>query len=295
METSILTDYLLPLSLFIIMLGMGMSLVINDFKQVVLFPKAVILGLIGQIIVLPAIAFLLIKVLGISPMIAVGVMLIAACPGGTSSNLISHLAKGDTALSISLTAISSLITVASIPLVVGFSMDYFLAADQAIQLPVIKTILTLIAITLLPVSIGMLIRAHFKAFAIRQETKVNVFSGLFLAFLVIVILLQQPEMVKQGLITTGLVVFGLNAISMLSGFATAKLFKLNNQQTTTIGIEIGVQNGTLAILIATTLLHQPVLAIPAAIYSLFMFFSGGLVIVWRQRHHSVSQPTTKQH
>ena len=289
METSILTDYLLPLSLFIIMLGMGMSLVINDFKQVVLFPKAVILGLIGQIIVLPVMAFLLIKVLGVSPMIAVGVMLIAACPGGTSSNLISHLAKGDTALSISLTAISSLITVVSIPLVVGFSMDYFLAADQAIQLPVVKTILTLIAITLLPVSIGMLIRAHFKAFAVRQESRVNVFSGLFLAFLVIVILLQQPEMVKQGLITTGAVVIGLNVISMISGFTTAKLFNLNNQQTTTIGIEIGIQNGTLAILIATTVLHQPVLAIPAAIYSLAMFISGAVMIFWR-KHQSKKIP-----
>ena len=283
METSILTDIFLPLSLFIIMLGMGLSLVPNDFKQVVLFPKAVILGLIGQIILLPVIAFLLIKLLNVTPVIAVGVMLIAVCPGGTSSNLISHLAKGDTALSISLTAISSLITVISIPLVIGFSMDFFLAADQIINLPVIKTVLTLIAITLLPVSIGMLIRAKYPAFALRQENKVNVFSGLFLAFLVVAILFQQPEMVKQGLLTTGIAVFSLNIISMFIGFIAAHLCQLNTPQSTTIGIEVGVQNGTLAILIATTVLHQPEFAIPAAIYSLAMFISSAVVIFWRRK------------
>src|SRR5690606_38237506 len=175
------------------MLGMGMSLVIDDFKKVVLFPQAVILGLVGQIIVLPLIAFALVKLFNASPMVAVGVMLIAACPGGSTSNLISHLAKGDTALSISLTAISSLITVITIPFIVGLSMAYFLAADQSIQLPVGKTITTLIVITLIPVSLGMLIRKKYERFAIKQETAVNIFSALFLAFLVIAILIDQPE------------------------------------------------------------------------------------------------------
>ncbi len=283
MENNVLTDLLLPLSLFIIMLGMGMSLRPVDFKQVVVFPKAVILGLVGQIVVLPLIGFGLVLLLQLPPLIAVGVMLIAACPGGTSSNLISHLAKGDTALSITLTAFSSLITVITIPLVVSFSMQYFMAADQMIELPVLKTILTLVAITLLPVSIGMLIRSKYPVFATKQEKNVNIFSGLFLAFLVVAIIFQQAEAVKQGLITTGLVVFSLNIISMLSGFVVAKAAKLNARQSTTISIEIGVQNGTLAILIATTILHQPVLAIPAAIYSLAMFFTGALIILWRHR------------
>jgi len=282
LENSILTDVLLPLSLFIIMLGMGMSLVIDDFKKVALFPKAVILGLTGQIVILPLIALALIKWLDVTPMIAVGVMLIAACPGGSTSNLISHLAKGDTALSISLTAISSLITVATIPFIVGLSMEYFLAADQAIHLPVGKTITTLITITLIPVSLGMLIRKKYERFAIKQETAVNIFSALFLAFLVIAILIDQPETVKTGIVTTGLVVVSLNAFSMISGYLIAKLFKLNSKQSTTISIEMGIQNGTLAILIATTILHQPAIALPAAIYALVMFASGGLVITWRR-------------
>ncbi len=286
MENNFLTDLLLPLSLFIIMLGMGMSLRPVDFKQVVVFPKAVLLGLIGQIVVLPLLGFGLVLLLQVPPIIAVGMMLIAACPGGTSSNLISHLARGDTALSITLTAFSSLITVVSIPLVVSFSMQYFMAADQVIELPVLKTIGTLIAITILPVSLGMLIRSKYPVFASRQEKNVNVFSGLFLAFLVVAIIIQQADAVKQGLITTGLAVFSLNFLSMLSGFLVAKAARLNSRQSTTISIEIGVQNGTLAILIATTILHQATLAIPAAIYSLAMFFSGAMIILWRHFHRA---------
>lgn len=282
MENSILTDVLLPLSLFIIMLGMGMSLMVDDFKRVVLFPKAVILGLVGQIIVLPLIAFGLVLIFNAPPMIAVGVMLVAACPGGSTSNLISHLAKGDTALSISLTAISSLITVVTIPFIVGLSMAYFLAADQSIQLPVGKTIVTLIVITLIPVSLGMWVRKKFPGFADRQETKVNVFSAAFLAFLVAAIIFQQTEVVKTGFATTGLVILSLNIITMVSGFIIARLFQLNASQSTTISIEIGIQNGTLAILVATTILHQPAIAIPAAIYALVMFVSGALVIFWRR-------------
>jgi len=282
LENSILTDVLLPLSLFIIMLGMGMSLMVDDFKRVVLFPKAVILGLVGQIIVLPLIAFGLVLIFNAPPMIAVGVMLVAACPGGSTSNLISHLAKGDTALSISLTAISSLITVVTIPFIVGLSMAYFLAADQSIQLPVGKTIVTLIVITLIPVSLGMWVRKKFPGFADRQETKVNVFSAAFLAFLVAAIIFQQTEVVKTGFATTGLVILSLNIITMVSGFIIARLFQLNASQSTTISIEIGIQNGTLAILVATTILHQPAIAIPAAIYALVMFVSGALVIFWRR-------------
>jgi BASS family bile acid:Na+ symporter len=128
----------------------------------------------------------------------------------------------------------------------------------------------------------MLVRQKQAAFAIKQEAKVNIFSGLFLMFIVAVIILQQPDVVKIGIVTTGLVVLCLNVISMLSGFTVAKLFKLNQAQTTTIGIEIGVQNGTLAILIATTILHHAEIAIPAAIYSLAMFISGAVVIIWRR-------------
>lgn len=285
MNSSFLTQILLPLSLFIIMMGMGLSLQLKDFKRVVVFPKAVLLGTIGQLIVLPLLGFVVAYFMASSALIAVGIMLIAACPGGTSSNLITHLAKGDTALSITLTAISSLVTVITIPLIVAFSMDYFLADAQQFELPVLKTIVTLIMITLLPVSLGMLIR-HFAAdFAIRQEPRVNVFSGLFLVFLVVAIVVQQWQEVKAGFATTGLSTLTLNVSSMILGYVVAKLFLLNDRQSTSITIEIGVQNGTMAILIATTLLNSPTLAIPAAIYSLAMFTTS-IVLIISQRYKS---------
>ncbi len=282
MQSSLLTQVFLPLSLFIIMMGMGLSLRLEDFKRVVVFPKAVLLGTIGQIVVLPILGFVVAYFMASSALIAVGIMLIAACPGGTSSNLITHLAKGDTALSITLTAISSLITVITIPLIVSFSMSHFLADAQQFDLPVLRTILTLVLITLLPVSIGMLIRHFASDFAIRQEPRVNVFSGLFLAFLVVAIVIQQWQQVKAGLVTTGFSTLTLNVCCMFFGYLVARIFSLNDRQSTSITIEIGVQNGTMAILIATTLLNSPTLAISAAIYSLAMFMTSAVMIARRR-------------
>jgi len=198
-------------------------------------------------------------------------------------SLITHLAKGDTALSITLTAISSLITVFTIPLVVTWSMHYFLSSSQMINLPILKTIITLSIITLLPVVIGMLIRHHQSAFAVRQENRVNLLSGMFLALLVVLLIIDQFAAVKAGILSTGMSTVTLNVASMVLGFMTAKAFALNRRQATSITIEIGVQNGTLAILVATTLLHNPTLAIPAAIYSLSMFITSLLMVVWARR------------
>ncbi len=289
MESGFITDYLLPLSLFIIMMGMGMSLILADFKRILIEPKAVILGLLGQVLVLPMLGFLVAISLAKSPEVAVGILLISACPGGTSSNLITHLAQGDTALSITLTAFSSLITVFTIPVVVSVSMGYFLSSAQQIDLPVLKTIVTLSAITLLPVFIGMMIRKFAADFAIRQETKVNVFSGLFLALMVVLLIADQFAAVKAGIINTGLATVTLNVVSMVLGYLTAKIFSLNKKQSTSITIEIGVQNGTLAILVATTLLHSPALAIPAAIYSLSMFLTSFFTILLARKKTSAAK------
>jgi bile acid:Na+ symporter, BASS family len=185
METNFLTDLLLPLSLGIIMLGMGLSLVPNDFKRVVLYPKAVTIGFINQIVVLPAVGFLLVLLFGLENLyLAVGIMVLAACPGGPTSNLISHISKGDTALSITLTALSSIVAVITIPLIINFSLSYFLNQGEFVPLPVFDTIIKLTIITLLPVSIGMYIRAKAPAFAMKMEKPVKIVSGILL-FLII--------------------------------------------------------------------------------------------------------------
>ena len=157
---------ILAISLMIIMFGMGLSLIFADFKRVLIFPKAVFIGLVSQIIILPLIGFLIATALNLSPTIAIGIMLLAACPGGATSNLLTHLAKGDLALSISLTAISSLLSIVTIPIIVQFALTHFCDQDQSVSIDAITMIKQLFVIVLIPVSIGMMIRAKYSYFAL---------------------------------------------------------------------------------------------------------------------------------
>jgi len=278
MESSILTTVVLPLSLFIIMLGMGLSLVIDDFKRIALYPKATFIGLTNQLILLPIIAFGMVSILDLAPMIAIGFMLLAACPGGVTSNLITHVSRGDTALSITLTAISSFISVFTIPLIVSYALVYFMGDAQTIVLPVGKTIAQILAITILPVSIGMLVRHFAPDFAKRMDKPTRIFSTIvFLLIMISIIATNIPEL-RLHLFDLGGVGLLLNIIMMSLGFFSAKFFKLNLAQNISIAIESGIQNGTLAIVIATTILQQNEMSLPAAIYSLVMFIPGGLMM-----------------
>lgn len=278
MEASLLTSVILPASLFIIMLGMGLSLIIDDFKRVVQYPKATIIGLVNQLILLPLMAFAMVKVLGLAPLTAVGFMLIAACPGGVTSNLIAHVSKGDTALSITLTAISSFITVITIPLIVSFSLSHFMDNSQSIQLPVGKTIIQILSITVIPVSIGMFIRNRFPDFALKMDKPTRIASTIIFIIILVSVIATNLELVRENMGTLGWISLLLLMLTMALGFFSAKLFKLNLSQQISIAIESGIQNGTLAIVIATTLLEQSELSLPAAIYSLVMFLPAGLMM-----------------
>ena len=287
MEESILTTIILPASLFIIMLGMGLSLVVDDFKRVLLYPKATIIGLVNQLIVLPLIAFGMVKMLDLSPLIAVGFMLVAACPGGVTSNLIAHVSRGDTALSITLTAISSFITVITIPLIVTYSLNHFLADSQTIQLPIVKTIIQILGITIFPVSIGMWVRYKYPEFALKMDKPTRLISTVIFLIILVSVVAANLELVKNNIGTLGWISLLLNLLTMGLGFVAAKLFKLNLSQSISIAIESGIQNGALAIVIATTLLKQPELSIPAAIYSLMMFIPAGLMMWYFGREKAV--------
>lgn len=281
METNYLTDILLPASLGIIMLGMGLSLVPADFKRVVLYPKAAAIGFVNQIILLPLVGFFLLFIFGLkNPELAVGIMVLAACPGGPTSNLISHISKGDTALSISLTAISSLVAVVTIPLIVNLSLSYFLQQGDYIPLPVFDTIIKLMLVTLLPVSIGMVIRAKAKKFAYRMDKPVKLVSGILLFVIIFAAINANRDIFVSSFRDVGPVSLSLNIVMLLVGYLTAKFSKLNLRQSITISIESGIQNGTLGIMIASTLLHNDVMAISPAIYSLIMFMTAGVIIAW---------------
>lgn len=281
METNYLTDIMLPLSLAIIMLGMGLSLVPADFKRVFLYPKAASAGILNQIIILPLVGFLLVWLFGLdNPELAVGVMVLAACPGGPTSNLISHISKGDTALSITLTAISSMIAVITIPLIVNLALSIYMQQGDYVPLPVFDTIFKLTLITLLPVSIGMLIRNKAVGFANRMNKPVKIVSGLLLVLIILAAILNNREIFVSSFRSVGPIALSLNAGMLIVGYVSARLLRLSLAQRITISVESGIQNGTLGITIASTLLHNDVMAISPAIYSLIMFMTAGIIIAW---------------
>jgi bile acid:Na+ symporter, BASS family len=289
METNYLTEILLPLALGVIMLGMGLSLSLDDFKRIVIYPKAVAIGIINQLVLLPVVGFVLLLLFPMrTPELAVGIMILAACPGGATSNLISHISKGDTALSITLTAISSLAAVITIPLIVNFGLYWFMEQGSFTPLPVFDTILKVIIITILPVSIGMLIRKKALSFAGKMDKPVKILSAVLLFLIIAAAIVKERANFIDFFQQAGPVSFLLNVSTLALGFITAKLFSLNRPQQITVSIESGIQNGTLGIAIAATLLKDPIMTIPPAIYSLIMFGTAGLIIAWA--HSKMNKP-----
>lgn len=271
---------ILAASLVIIMLGMGLSLVFDDFKRIVVQPKAMIVGLVNQIILLPIIGFSIALIFPLRPEIAVGIMILAACPGGPTSNLISHLAKGDIALSVSLTALSSFITILTIPFVINFTLIQFVEEGKIIKLDVFQTILQIFVIVVIPVTIGMVIRKYNEGFAMKMANPVRKASGIVMALIIIGIVIKEKENFVPYFEEAGIVALVINSITMSIGFFSAKLFKIKSKQAISISIETGIQNGTLAITIAVVLLGNSEYAIAPAIYSLIMFFTGGVAIYY---------------
>ena len=269
---------ILASSLIIIMLGMGLSLVINDFKRILVYPKAIIVGLTNQLIILPLIGFGIAILFPIRPEIAVGIMILAACPGGPTSNLISHLAKGDTALSVTLTAFSSFITILTIPFIINFALTYFLDEGQMIKLDVLDTIIRIMVIIIIPIFIGMLIRKYKEKFALKMAKPVRTASGIVLALIIVGIFIKERANFVSYFQQAGIVALLLNVATMVVGYYSSKLFKIKSKRAISISIESGIQNGTLAITIAVVLLGNTEFAIAPAIYSLLMFFTGGFVI-----------------
>jgi len=282
MQSNLLTEIFLPLSLSVIMLGMGLALTIEDFKRVTKYPKAVITGLISQLILLPAFAFFLMFQWDLTPEFAVGIILLAACPGGATSNLYAYLAKGDTALSITLTAFSSFITIATIPLLVNLAMEKFMGSGQYVALPILKTMAQIMIITVIPVAIGMYLKKRKPVLATRTQQPVKVASALFITIIILGAIFKDKENIIPFFKETGLPALALNLGSLLIGFLAGKIMNLNFRQSTTLSIETGIQNGTLAIAIAAsaTLLNNPQIAVPAAVYSLIMFGTGAVVSYW---------------
>lgn len=272
MESNFFNVVLLPLALGIVMLGLGLSLTPLDFKRVIVYPKAIVIGLVSQMLILPVVCFLIAKLLGLSPELAVGLMLLAASPGGPTANLYSHLSKGDVALNITLTALNSFLTLFSLPFIVNFSINYFMKSGQVIPMQFGK-IMEVFAIVLIPVSLGMLVKSLYPKISSILDKPVKILSALFLVIIIAGVVFKERENIGTYFKIAGIASLAFNLFSIGVGYYLPRLFKLQEKQAIAIGMEIGIHNGTLAIFIALTVLGNGVMSIPPVIYSLIMFFT----------------------
>ena len=267
-----------PIALALIMLGLGLGLTTQDFTRVLRNPKDFLVGFIAQLIILPIVAFLLIKILNTPTEIALGVMIIAAAPGGITSNVLTKFAKGDVALSVSLTAIVSIISIITVPLIVFTSAD-ILGVDLVSQdINLTGTALKMAGVVAVPVILGMIIRKFADNFISSKISFINKITGFLFLIVFIAIWIEERENIFEYLSQAGLVVLILNVIMMLIAYNIAKIFASGTEQKKCIAIECGLQNGTLAVFVATQISNEIVYLIPTAAYALIMYITGFLFI-----------------
>jgi BASS family bile acid:Na+ symporter len=273
---------LLPLALGIIMFGLGLSLTMADFARVLRYPRAVIVGLAVQTLLLVPVAFGLAVLFGLPAVLAVGLMLLAASPGGATANIFSHLAEGDVALNITLTAVNSVLALFWLPLVLNWSLEHFLGAGQYVPPPTQK-IVEVGSVIILPVVAGMLVRSWAPRLAARAESPVRIGSVLVLLALIVVAFGGSWEMVTRHAGAVGLACLSFNLLSMAAGYLVPRLVRLPRRQATAIAMEIGVHNTALAIYVAFNVLEQDVMGVPAAVYTVVMFATASLATIWLRR------------
>lgn len=279
---SLFSDYFLPVTLAIITLGMGLSLTYKDFRNIFLHPRAVITGICCQMILLPLIAFMIARAINLDPVFKVGLMIIAACPGGATSNLITYILRGNVALSISMTALNSLITLVTIPIIVTLSLTHFIHQDAEIHLPVAETVIKVFLITIVPAYLGTRIRKRKPEFADRLEQPLRFILPLLLLLVYSgVIFIDQGT--EAATISDFIRIFPytllLNFTAMVTGLLIAIALRLKNINQFTISIEVGLQNSALAIFVAANLLNSQTMALVPVVYGSFTFFST-LLFAW---------------
>ena len=270
---SIVIELFLPLALAFIMFSLGLSLTSNDFLRITKQPKDFFVGVFSQIIILPFIALLIVMVWPLSPELAIGVMLIAAAPGGATSNIITSFAKGDVALSVSLTAIISLLCVITIPFIVYISFNLLNISSSDLSISILGIAIQMFIIITVPVILGMLVRKYFPVFSPSFEPISKNISSILFVIVLIGAVLSEKDNVLTYFSQAGLVTLTLNLLMMIIAFYIAKFFSSGKKQQKTLVVEIGLQNGTLAIVVATSIFGGGIYLIPAATYSLIMFFT----------------------
>lgn len=289
-EVNLLVEVLLPWTLRFIMFGMGLLLTIGDFIRLKDYPRAVVAGLGGQLILLPLVALALAMVWNLSPELAIGLIILAACPGGTTSNLVSHLARGDVPLSITLTAVNSFIVVVTIPIYAALAMNFFIGEAAEVAMPVSAVVWSVFNYTIIPVALGMTVRALFPVFADRIRRPYDIMAAFSFVFIVLVIVWDSRESLMLFFVQVGTVTLALNLIMTALGLAIGAMLFIGARQVMTLGIEIGIQNTVLGMAVAGSVLHGvrgldgTIMLMPSAVYGLIMFLpTVGIILYGRKK------------
>ena len=282
-----IASVIVPACLAVVMLSLGLSLTVADFRRVVVFPRPVVVALICQMIALPLICFAVVKLFRLDGELAVGMMLLAAAPAGVTANVLSHIFDGEVALNVTLTAINSFVSLFSLPLIVGFALHHFMQGHVEIDIGFGK-VLQVFMIVLGPVSIGMLLRGLMPRIAARVQRPVKILAGLFLIFVAILAIAADWHNFVHYFPMLGAAVLSLNVACLLMGYYVPLAARLNQRQAVAIGMEIGIQNGTLAIAIAMSplMLNSATMAAPASMYGIMMVFTAaafGWLVTRRER------------
>ena len=281
-------DIILPLSLVFIMFTLGLGLTTNDFINIVREPKALGIGIMNQMVLLPIVAFCIVTLSGLTREMAVGMMILASCPGGVTSNMITKLAKGDTALSISYTAVVSIVTVITLPMIAALSMQHFMGSD-APPLDILSLGLTMFLITAVPVGIGLLVHERYQGLSDSFEPMATRISTVLFVIIVIGALASEWEAFIDNVLTLGPVIIALMIIMLFIGYKSAQWFSMGERRAVTVAIESGIQNATVGITIGNMILNPEtglsLLSLPSGVYGILMYLVCLPFVLWfiRQR------------
>ena len=292
--TSTVFTVFMPVALALVMFGLGLTLTVADFNRVLKYPKATAVALTCQLVVLPAVCFGLVHAFDLHGALAVGMMLLVASPGGITANLLSHLAGGDVALNITLTAINSLLATFALPVVVGLATWRFMGDEASIGLQFGKFVQVL-AVVLIPVAIGVLARHRFSAWADRMGQPVKIGSAVVLALVILAAVAQAFDVLTANMGRLGGIALLLSMASLTIGYLVPRLFRVSRRQSIASAMEIGIHNVSVAIIVAVSVIGNEVMAVPAAVYGVVMFVPAGLVAyLLSRRAGPTAQPAPRQ-
>jgi BASS family bile acid:Na+ symporter len=265
---------LLPAGLMFIMFSLGLGLTVQDFRRVFAYPRAFLAGVICHFIFLPLVGFAVVKLFGVTGPLAVGFMIIAACPTGTTSNLLTYYARGDVALALSFTAFAGLVSIVTVPFIVGAAITHFMGDALQVPFPVGQTMAQIFVVMGAPVFLGMLLRARAPAFAARWQPRLGTVSALVFVAIIVVSVARNWALFQVHTASLAPLVFAINVTMMALGFGMALALRADRRQAVTVSIESSVQNGALAIVIASAILQNETMVLPGAIYGVLMYVTG---------------------